>query len=248
MLKSARDLAKLTQQQWVDLITANGSQVPPSTDGQTPADKVQTYASTLINQSERMFPAIALAAMVARSPRNPLPNIGTVQKFLDDNPDFNLRADNVDAYVKDSGVALDDATLTQTRVMQRVHRIAPRAAVGQVLLDNRIHNSSQIVAMGKERFARLLTGGSQVDRRTALTVFGMAEFQYAQVLQRMASIASICIAQTLKQSSISRTHRKSCPLPLRACQILRRCSARWTTVRAWNASPCMVRRHTSRTC
>jgi peptidoglycan hydrolase-like protein with peptidoglycan-binding domain len=185
-INSARDLAKLTHDEWVGLINANGGQVPPNTDGQSAADKVQTYAATLVTQSERMFPAVALVAKVARSANNPLPNVKGVQALMDAHPDLDLRTGNLDIFVKQQNVNIDDETLTEARVLQRVHRIAPTAAAGQVLLDNKIHNSAHIIAMGKDKFVATLTKDKTIDSRTAMTVYGFAEYQYAQVLQRIA--------------------------------------------------------------
>lgn len=184
---SARDLAKLSHDEWVGLINANNGQVPPNTDGQTTPDKVQTYAATLVNQSERMFPDVALVATVARSANSPLKNVKGVQALMDAHPDLDLRSGNLDIFVKQQpNITIDDATLTEARVLQRVHRIAPTAAAGQVLLDNKIHSSAQIIAMGKDQFVATLTRDRKIDSRTALTVYGFAEYQYAQVLQRIA--------------------------------------------------------------
>jgi peptidoglycan hydrolase-like protein with peptidoglycan-binding domain len=185
-INSARDLAKLATDQWVLLINENGGQVPPNTDGQTPPDQVQTYAATLANQSEQLFPDVALVATVSRSAQNPLPHIADVQsELLDKHPDLDLRKTNLDNFVKEQNINLGVDTLTEARVLQRVHRIAPTAIAGQALLDKKIHNSSQIVALGKDRFVETLADG-QVDKRTALTIFGLAEYQYAQILQRIA--------------------------------------------------------------
>lgn len=186
-ISSPRDLAKLTPARWVTLINGNGGQVPPGTDGSTQLERVQTYAQTLASQSEQLFPAVALAATVSRSANNPLPHVAGIQQLLDAHPLLDLRETNLDVFVKVQGIALDAATLTEARVMQRVHRIAPTALAGQALLDKKIHNSSQIVAMGKSRFAKTLTDTSLVDRRMALTVYGMAEYQYAQVLERIGN-------------------------------------------------------------
>jgi peptidoglycan hydrolase-like protein with peptidoglycan-binding domain len=185
-INSARDLAKLTTDHWVRLINENGGEVPPNTDGQPPPDQVQTYAATLANQSEQLFPDVALVATVSRSVQNPLPHIADVQsELLDKHPELDLRKTNLDNFVKEQSINLDADTLTEARVLQRVHRIAPTAIAGQALLDKNIHNSSQIVALGKERFVETLADG-QVDKRTALTIYELAEYQYAQILQRIA--------------------------------------------------------------
>ena len=185
-INSARDLAKLTPDQWASLIQENGGKVPTSTDGQSPDDKVKTYADTLASQSEQLFPAVALVATVGRSANNPLPHVADIQQLLDAHPELDLRTTNLDSFVKEQDINIEGESLTEARVMQRVHRIAPTAAAGKALLDEKIHNSGQIVSLGKERFVDTLTASELVDRRTALTVYGLADFQYAQVLQRIA--------------------------------------------------------------
>ena len=183
-INSARDLAKLTHDEWVGLINANGKQVPPNLAG-SPAEKVNTYAETLVTQSERMFPAVALVARASRSTTNPLPNVKSVQALMDANPDLDLGTQNLDIFITRQNLNIDDVTMTSARVLQRVHRIAPTAAVGQVLLDYKIHNSAQIVGMGKDKFVASLTKDMKVSPRMAMTAYGFAEYQYAQVLQRI---------------------------------------------------------------
>ncbi|WP_042206837.1 Tc toxin subunit A-related protein [Paenibacillus durus] len=182
-IQSVRDLAKLTTGQWEDLINENGGQVPPNTDGTD--NQASTYAATLASQSERLFPAVALAAAVSRSESNPLPHAAEVQKLLDQHPDLELRTANLNVFFEEKGIT-DSDVLQETRVLQRVHRIAPTAMAGQALLDLKIHNSAQIMSLGKAQFAEALTATQLVDKRTALTVYGLAEYQYAQVLQRIA--------------------------------------------------------------
>ncbi|MFM1653413.1 neuraminidase-like domain-containing protein [Brevibacillus sp. B_LB10_24] len=183
-ITSARALARLTTDQFIDLIKENGGQVPPNTDGDTPEERIRTYAATLASQCEQMFPADVLAAYVARSANSPLSRVSDIQQMLVDHPDLDLRKTNLDAFFAERQIS-DPELLTEARVMQRVHRIAPAAATGKVLLDRKIHNSSQIISLGKDRFLDLMTSTGQVNRRTALTVYSMAEFQYAQVLQRI---------------------------------------------------------------
>jgi hypothetical protein len=180
------DLAKLTQDQWVAFIKENGESVPPDTDGAELPDKIQNYAATLMSRSEVLFPAVALAATVSRSDKKPLPHVEGIQALLSDHPDLDFRRTNLDVFVKKNNIPLDTDTLTEARVLQRVHRIAPTAASGQALLDQKIHNSAQIVAMGKGRFTELMTTDPSVDARAARTMFGFAQHQYAQVLQRIA--------------------------------------------------------------
>ncbi|WP_308636277.1 Tc toxin subunit A-related protein [Paenibacillus silvisoli] len=184
-INGARDLAALSTEEWVALIKESGGHVPPSpAGGAAPGDPLRAYAAALAGQSEQLFPAIALAAAVDRSPQSPLPRAKDVQALLVKHEELDLSATNLNVFFKEKGIA-DQELLAESLVMQRVHRIAPTAAAGMVLLDQNIHNSAQIVRLGKERLVELLTAKGAVDKRTALTVYGMAEQKYAQVLRRI---------------------------------------------------------------
>ncbi|CAG0978769.1 MAG: peptidoglycan-binding protein [Candidatus Methanoperedens sp.] len=184
-INKIQDLAKLTHTSWVDLIKENGGIVPDSTDDTTPEEKINVYANILASQSEQLFPAIAFAAEAGRSNQHQLTKITEIQQLLDTQADLDLRADNLDKYVKEKQLVVAEDVLTQARVMQRVHRIAPTAAVGRALLDEKIHHSAGIISLGKEKFVGLLEGKG-IGQRIALTVYGHAEFQYAQILTRIA--------------------------------------------------------------
>ncbi|HZD00263.1 MAG TPA: neuraminidase-like domain-containing protein [Actinomycetes bacterium] len=183
-ISSARDLAKLDHAAWVQLIQENGGRVPLGTDGATAQAQVDTYAATLAAQSERLFPSIAFVAEVGRSNQTQLTKVPQVQKLLDDQPELDLRTTNIDAFAASASLNVPEDVLTQTKVLQRVQRIAPNAAIGRALLDQRIHSASQVLSLGKEQLVDKLKAAG-VDQKTALTVYGVAEFQYAQALQRL---------------------------------------------------------------
>ncbi|HEV2814549.1 MAG TPA: neuraminidase-like domain-containing protein [Solirubrobacteraceae bacterium] len=184
-LNGSRDTAKLTPATWAELIRENGDAVPEGTDGATPEERRETYARTLAAQSERIFPTVAFTAEMGRSGEHLLSHVPDVAQIVDDHPQLDLRVDNVDAFARTAALHLDPEVRAELRVMQRAHRLAPSAAAGRALLDQRLHSSSQIVGLGKAEVVSRL-GASGVDRRTALTIHGYAELQYAQVLARLA--------------------------------------------------------------
>ena len=179
-IKSVRDLAKLTNKDWQDLISEQSVLVPEGITGSSD-DKVKTYAGMLVKQSEQLFPAVALMARAS--------GFTDVATLLDAHPELDLHRTNLAVFAADlkkREFSLDPEVLKKAQVAQRVLRIAPTTAAGLALIDQNIHNSAQIVAMGKERFAEIMANTSRVDRRTALTVYGLAEQQYAKVLQQIA--------------------------------------------------------------
>lgn len=183
-LGSPRELAKLTPDEWEAVIIANGNQVPSNTDGGSVAEKVATYAATLANMSERLFPDVALVAEIKRSDAHSFAKVPQIQALMDANPDLNLRNTNIDAYVasKEELGDLDADTLAETRALQRINRLAPSAKAGRILAEKDLHSSAKIIALGPERFIAAVTKDEAVDATTARTMYQIAEMRYGEVM------------------------------------------------------------------
>ncbi len=186
-LSSPRDLAKLDPDGWLTLLTEHTITPPEGTDGDTPAARLRTFAQTLTSQGERLFPTTAVTAEVARSTTSGLTRITEISTLVDDHPDLDLRADNLAAFARSAALALDDPTRSELRVLQRVHRLAPTATAARALLESGLHSSMQLVSLGRAETVRRLAGAG-VDERTAGTIAGYAEYQYAQVLARLGEL------------------------------------------------------------
>ncbi len=184
-LNLPRDLAKLAHDDWVMLLQENGGAVSDGIDGVSSDEQLQVYAGILAQQSEQLYPSVAFAARAGRSTDTSLTRTQDVQQLLDEQPELELGTINLDLFVHEKGISLDKEVLGEIKVMQRVQRIATNAEAATALLEGRIHHSAQILAKGKEEFIRLLEIKG-IQRRTALTVYARAEFQYAQVLTRLA--------------------------------------------------------------
>lgn len=184
-LNKPSDLAKLDATGWSGLVQAIGA-IPPDIVGNTPAERQKAYAAKLAGEAERLFPAIALTEKVKpNAPQVGLDKIGEVQAFFESRLDIDFARVNVDKLVKNANLANADAVRLQAKVVQRVHRIAPNATVGAILLDAKIHHSTQVMRLGKTRFARLLEAKG-IERAVALQTFARAEQRYAEMLTRFA--------------------------------------------------------------
>ncbi len=183
-LNKPSDLAKLSTGEWRALIDAAGGQVPAGIEGNTADEKKDACAASLAAQSERLFPAIALATEADRGGQHGLTKLADVRTLLDAHTDLDLAKDNVHKFFKDKGVAVPADVLGELKLMQRVHRLGPSAKVGRALLQEKLHHSAAIVFRGRERITKQLAARG-VDERAALTSFGRAEFQYAQILARL---------------------------------------------------------------
>lgn len=180
------DVAKLSKADWTGVLSDAGIAPPVGTDGNDDNERREVYATTLGEQSARLFPSIALTAEVQRESGDVgLDHLDGVATLLDENSELDLGKINVDTYVKKHALVVAPEVIREARLVQRVQRIAPEPAAGRAVIESRLHESRQIVALGKERFVMMLdTKG--IPPRLAATVFGRAEFQYAQVLAMLA--------------------------------------------------------------
>jgi hypothetical protein len=61
---------------------------------------------------------------------------------MDDVETFDLGLDNIQKQNDANGGPLNNKAMQEAMVIQRIHRIAPSAAVGAVLLNEKLHSSS----------------------------------------------------------------------------------------------------------
>lgn len=174
-------LAALTPADWLALIVAAGGDVPDGTPGASRSEQQTTYAATLAARAERMFPAVAVTARLAPGGGHGLTELDQIRALVADHADVDFAEINLDRLVAERSIAVPPAVLRQTKVVQRVHRLAPSAALGAALLDARLHDATAVIALGRRRFIDTMATRA-IARRDAATMFGRAELQYAKTL------------------------------------------------------------------
>lgn len=187
-ISTPRELAKLSIEDWTQLVTDVGS-VPAGTDGDNEVARRTTYARTMASQAQRLYPTIALTAAVKRTRAGGLTRLDVIEQIVDENPDLELRVSNIDTFAAKKGLSLDRETRSELKVLQRVNRLAPTSDTATALLANGLHSSVQIMALGRESFVVKMKQAG-VKESLASSIHGNAEFQYAQILQRIGELRS----------------------------------------------------------
>ncbi|MDQ1053860.1 peptidoglycan hydrolase-like protein with peptidoglycan-binding domain [Arthrobacter sp. SORGH_AS 212] len=187
-LTTTRDLAKWDSEQWNQLVATVGS-VPVNTDGDTDPARHATFARTMEAQAHRLFPTVALTASVKRTGAGGLTAVGDIEQLVDAHPGFELRTSSVDAFIAANAPQSKPEIRSELRVLQRVHRLAPTIETATALLDAGVHSSVQVLSLGPEAFAAKLAS-LKIDAPTIASMYGYAEIQYAQVLQRIGEFRS----------------------------------------------------------
>lgn len=187
-LTSTRDLAKWSPEQWDQLVVAVGS-VPENTDGANEPARQATFARTMEAQAHRLFPTVALTASLKRTGAGGLTALDDIEQIVDAHPHFQLRTSNVDTFLAENVPLAKAEVRTELRALQRVHRLAPTIDTAAALLEAGIHSSVQVLSLGPETFAARLAP-LKIDAAAAASMYGYAEVQYSQVLQRIGEFRS----------------------------------------------------------
>jgi hypothetical protein len=148
---SLRDLAKLTNSDWSQLVARTGT--PPDVPGANDAEKAANYAKTLARTVEVLIPSAIIAERVQQDPTLGTPEIRT---FFAANPNFDFATDHVETFIASQprpAAAVDTEKLAQQlKRMQRAFRMTPRYSDVSYLLANGLDSAQRVAQMGRGEF------------------------------------------------------------------------------------------------
>ncbi len=152
------DLARLSKQDWTNLVNQTGA--PPSIDAAGTTTPAEVFASVIYTRVIRAYPTAALSSRIATSALVSQAEQQPLLQFFKNNPSLELLKDNIPAYLSSQGskafAGIDQdqqaAVVTNARIFQRVLRVAPDADVAQTLLGLGISSATQIATMGSQQF------------------------------------------------------------------------------------------------
>lgn len=158
-LVTPRDLTKLDQNAWLDLINkqVDGQIIgfPAETPGKDNTEKAQNYAQMLVQAVEERFPTAAIANEIERNSKYKSTDLS---RFLANNPDFEFSNSHIEEYFhQNEEIALagvdDKAGLKeQLKSMQRVFKLTPRYGEIQTLLSEGVNSARDIARMDESSF------------------------------------------------------------------------------------------------
>jgi peptidoglycan hydrolase-like protein with peptidoglycan-binding domain len=183
-IKGARDLARLTAAEWMDLLTKQSNDrpigVPSKMIAKTAQLALDAYASLLERNFTQAYPTPAFSARLARDEKSPFSAKQGVTTFLDANPKFDLLVTNIDAYAKK--VPLSGDVRNTLLVAQRLGKLNPNYQAASVLLADGIHSARQVYVMGRDRFVGKYGNNPAIGGTTAARMYGKAEQTYSLAL------------------------------------------------------------------
>ena len=172
---STGDIAKLNQAQLETYLVSKGGHIPAG------FASTADYAVSLKQRSEAMFPAISLVASLKNSAGNPLQETAKLETFFDSHTDFKIHDDSVDLFLAKKGINLEKNAKAELKTVVRVQKLTNDTAASTTLIENKLHTSTQLYFMGKDRIAAL----PKMEVKIADRIFENAKLQYAQVLGKL---------------------------------------------------------------
>lgn len=190
-IKRTSDIGKFNHEDWVAIIKENNGAVPDNLPDGSTEEKIWIYADILLKRAEAMFPAVSLTAAVKRSGGHKLKRLDKVEKFIDENPDFGFRLQNLDKYLIDNPGAInapeDDIKKEikeEIKVIQRIHKLSPDTLTGKAMAEEGLHCSSQIYFAGRDRIVKVMKKHG-VEEKNAVKLYEQSKMRYSQVLARI---------------------------------------------------------------
>jgi peptidoglycan hydrolase-like protein with peptidoglycan-binding domain len=183
-VRSARDLARLTSVDWLNLLTKSTPErpigVPLKMVAVNPQQALEAYAALLEHNFTAAYPTPAFSARLAADAKSPFLATQAVATFLDENRRFDLLRTNIDAHAKTAALSVD--VRSTLFVAQRLARLEPSYPAMKALMAEGIHSSQQVYAMGRDRFLAKYSSHSAIGATTAARMYGRAEQTYGVAL------------------------------------------------------------------
>src|SRR5579863_2847073 len=183
--KVLSDLAKLSRNDWLNLINSSGAGAVPSNIAG--ADPAATFAHEIYDRVTASYPTAALSARVASFV--PAAQQAPLNTFFANNSSLDLRRENLAIFLKQAGAAAfngiaagdKDAVLANANAMQRVLRIVPHVDMAQSLLTAGLTSAASIAMMGKQQFVAKMVGAGAA-ATDAYKTYALARTRYAGVV------------------------------------------------------------------
>ncbi len=185
--KTLPDLARLSEQDWIDLVNKSGP--PPSIDAAGTASPAEVFARVVYARVTRAYPTAALSSRIARGTVIPPPQRAPLAQFFRNNAALELLKHNIPVYLANQGdkafAGIDardrPAVIDNARRFQRVLRVAPSVDGAEILLGLGIHSATQIANMGEQQFFRKATQAG-ISKTEANRIYRAGAQRYASMV------------------------------------------------------------------
>jgi len=186
---SLADLARLSQQDWVQLVEQVGA--PSNIDGAGDASPAEVFAAVVYTRVTRAYPTAALSSRIGGGTFIPDAEQAPLAQFFTTNGSLDLIRTNISGYLDNegeqafAGIAPQDrpAVVSNLKGLQRMLRVTATADNAETLLGLGLHSATQIANLGREQFFTRATAAGLTKPEATRT--------YQSAVQRYAAVVSL---------------------------------------------------------
>jgi hypothetical protein len=203
-IHDAGDLARLTDNDWLEMIQSAAAAVPDGMPGATPDERVHAWVAQLTGRVEAAFPTKVLAARLGDSP---------IAAFLSSNPAYDLKTTYPAQFFKQNAAAaqgLNPDQQRQLQAMQRLFRVTGNVRETIALASKGIRSAQQISRLSRDEFTALHQDVLSADRATkvydravAVSATALAIFAENAASMNRTALQALPSADIEKQANLA---------------------------------------------
>ncbi|NUQ23477.1 MAG: hypothetical protein HUU34_05965 [Saprospiraceae bacterium] len=174
--EDVRRLAALNKAEWKEVLTKSADNINLFGE-KIDKKRIDLHASSLARKLEKEFPTVAFAAQLGREKKAVLKNQKAIKAFFAKYEDFDLQHTNIDLFLKEQEMDTEQshAMREELKLVQRVFKLAPHYGKTNALLEQKIHSSQSITAVGETRFINEIASKAGINRKEAKLIYKKAE-------------------------------------------------------------------------
>jgi len=178
-----KKLAALNKAQWRELLSKTADKMDIAGK---PLDKklLDIHASSLVRKMEKEFPTTAFKSQLKRARKSPFKNKKNMINFFDKYDDFDLKHSSIDLFFKEKRLTAykNIALREELKSIQRIFKLVPHYNKTNALLEQGIHSSQSITAIGETRFVKEIAPKAGIKVKEAKTIFKKAQQTHTAVM------------------------------------------------------------------
>ena len=201
--RDIRKLAKLNTKDWV-------TEISKAKTGLKDKKLISTYASAIVRKMENEFPTLAFTAQLERAKKPVLKNHRKIVSFLNKHEDFDLIRHNIDLFLKKKKVAEKDikAIGEELKSVQRIFKLVPHYSKTISLLNEKIHSSQHIVAIGETRFVNEWAPKAGIGEKEAKEIYRKAETKHTAAMLMVGNLIDSMSVKDIASFETSKLSKK----------------------------------------
>ncbi len=206
--ESIRQLARLSEREWVDFIAAhheagriNLQLDADAADGGKSQAAAEDFAKKMERQFRTAFPTAAFTGELSRALNNGgargLRHAEALNEFLNHYQDFDLLNSSLDDFMNKSiqpqlaALAENEDFKLEVKAVQRVFKLTPTFAATDTLLADNLHSAQQIYRMGETEFVRRYADSDGFTAEDASLAWRRAADTHAAVLTLVGDLKAL---------------------------------------------------------